>query len=109
VAATLRAVSEGKGVACRYGGEEFVVILPGLDDDEAIALAEHMRLAIESSNPQGLRVTSSFGVSSWTSTTRSRAELIAQSDKALYISKKAGRNCVTHARILDAQDFLKAS
>ncbi len=107
VASELRRVVGSSGVACRYGGEEFVAVLPGIGEEKAMEIAEAMRAAIESSQPDGLMVTASFGVASWTPTTRSRAELIAQSDKALYLAKKTGRNRVAHARDLDDIQELK--
>lgn len=110
VASELRRVVGTRGVACRYGGEEFVAVLPGVGEIEAIEIAEAMRAAVESSHPDGLKVTASFGVASWTPETRSRAELIAQSDKALYLAKRSGRNRVAHARDLDdLQDMKLAS
>jgi len=98
VAATLREHAGARGVACRYGGEEFVLILPGFTEREAMVMADQVRQAIQDSQPDGLHVTSSFGVASWSSATRSKAEMIAQADKALYKSKQDGRNRVTHAR-----------
>lgn len=85
-------------IPCRYGGEEFVVILPDCSPDSATLQAEVLRQKLQELKPEGIEVTASFGVSSWSPEIRSRAEMIAQADKALYLSKEAGRNRVTHSR-----------
>lgn len=86
--------------AARYGGEEFVIVVPGLGADEAEALAEEIRAKIQAAEPTGIEVTASFGIATWAIGMRSRTELIAQADKALYQSKALGRNRATHARTL---------
>ena len=100
VAAVLLGYATEPYTAARYGGEEFVVALPGLGPDEAEALAEGMRAKIQAAAPTGVEVTASFGVATWAVGMRSRTELIAQADKALYQSKALGRNRVTHARTM---------
>jgi diguanylate cyclase (GGDEF)-like protein/PAS domain S-box-containing protein len=97
VAQLLRDRCEQPFVPCRYGGEEFVVILPGADEVKACEIAEILRSGVESLHPEGLLVTASFGVATWYEDLRSRAEMIAQADKALYMSKHGGRNRATHA------------
>lgn len=82
---------------CRYGGEEFVVLLPGLDADAACRFAEQVRERIEGSEPDGLKVTASLGVSTLAPSITSREELVAEADRALYESKHGGRNRVSHA------------
>jgi diguanylate cyclase (GGDEF)-like protein len=83
----------------RYGGEEFVIILPGCDRDSAVAFAERVRLCIGNENldiPEGIiPLTISLGVA-----TRSREKrydidsLIQAADQALYRAKENGRNRV---------------
>ncbi|MFO0782789.1 MAG: diguanylate cyclase [Phycisphaerales bacterium] len=87
-------------VACRYGGEEFGVILPNIPAHEAMDVADRYRRALEShvwSGVEGLRVTVSLGVAdiaSLSAETRSPEELLAEADAALYRAKSAGRNRV---------------
>jgi diguanylate cyclase (GGDEF)-like protein len=89
---------------CRYGGEEFVVILPHTDQERAIHAAERLRAAIEA-YPWPLRsVTASVGVSTIQADLTPMQEAIDQADRALYASKQGGRNRVTHACTLTGMD-----
>jgi len=86
-------------VACRYGGEELIVLLPDCDLESAMAKAELLRGRIEGlSDLHDVRVTASFGVASMPETTKQPADLVACADAALYQSKQTGRNRVTAAR-----------
>jgi diguanylate cyclase (GGDEF)-like protein/PAS domain S-box-containing protein len=96
VAATLQSSARQTDYVARYGGEEFVLILPETDQTGAIEAAERVRHAIEMENWGRRGITVSIGVSSRRADTLSPALLIAEADKALYISKGFGRNCVTH-------------
>ncbi len=83
----------------RYGGEEFLLVLPGCDERAAETQAERMRFEIESKpipTPAGeIRVTSSFGVTAAPGgETFSPDEAIKAADEALYAAKERGRNCV---------------
>ena len=85
----------------RYGGEEFAVILPELDDEHSMMLAENMRLRIESlaiphAQADGTdRVTVSIGVSTHTgSELADIGLLLGAADRALYTAKRSGRNRV---------------
>jgi len=87
--------------AGRYGGEEFVIVLPGCSLADALKRAEDFRRAIVE-NPMltdsgPVTVTCSFGVAE-DSGTASAEELIHKADEALYCAKKAGRNCVSAGR-----------
>lgn len=95
--------------AARYGGEEFVVVVPGMAPEKAALLAEKIRMEIQDSCPTGVEVTASLGMASWFPGMRSRAELIAQADKALYQSKSSGRNRVTHASSLWVDEIADAA
>ncbi len=88
-------------VLARYGGEEFVVILPETNTEEALAVGEKLRAAIEQTvfrdSREEYRVTASFGQASGkpaTEDTFSKDNLISQADQALYEAKEKGRNRV---------------
>lgn len=87
----------GKGRLYRYGGDEFVVLLPNFLTAEAAATAERIRAAIDESNPGGeIKVTASIGVTSSDQPQLGTAEeLIKAADEAMYVSKNAGKNRVT--------------
>ncbi|HEX5804493.1 MAG TPA: diguanylate cyclase [Azospira sp.] len=81
---------------CRYGGEEFVLILPATTPETAVLVAERLRKLVESSNVDGLSVTISLGVACTTSPGLIAPEaLIEAADSALYRSKHGGRNRTT--------------
>jgi diguanylate cyclase (GGDEF)-like protein len=96
VAKVLKAQSRETDLPCRYGGEEFGVILPTTDAASARIVAERIRLAIEESatvcDGKSLKVTCSIGMSQFESGD-DVGRLIRRADEALYASKKAGRNC----------------
>jgi diguanylate cyclase len=96
VAKVLIAQSREMDVPCRYGGEEFGVILPATDAVNACRVAERIRAAIEASSTvcdgKTLKVTCSLGVASFMSED-DPAALIRRADDSLYVSKKGGRNC----------------
>ena len=85
-------------VACRYGGEEFVILTPGLDRKSASGLAERLRRAIASlelqSEGKTVKLTCSFGVAEVDVSIQSSADLVRRADKALYEAKRGGRNRV---------------
>jgi diguanylate cyclase (GGDEF)-like protein len=96
VARAIMASLRTTDVACRYGGEELLVLLPDCSLDHAAQRAERLRLQIESlSNvANGQSVTASFGVACTPDTTALPAELVAVADAALYQAKRLGRNRV---------------
>lgn len=90
-------------VASRYGGEEFTVLLPDTQKDEAVLVAERIRSTIDEHdfvyNNQHLHVTISVGVSVFdaeTNLVKSPNEIVNQADQGLYMSKTNGRNKVTY-------------
>ncbi|HVC41372.1 MAG TPA: diguanylate cyclase [Candidatus Saccharimonadales bacterium] len=86
--------------AYRYGGEEFCVLLRETDAQEAVVVAERLRIEIANrfaGNRGAPTVTASLGVASIPSDAIDAKTLIAAADKALYAAKAAGRNCVVGA------------
>ena len=94
VADVLKTCTRDTDLVGRYGGEEFVVILPKLYLDKAAQIAERIRQTIEKKSCSGVKVTVSLGVSSLELNTNKPDELINQADKALYAAKNSGRNRV---------------
>jgi diguanylate cyclase (GGDEF)-like protein len=89
-----------KAIICRYGGEEFCVLLLGTGLDKAIEVAQEVRATIESYATMGIEtmtpmmVTASLGVSAIEQRATSPEMLVDQADKALYQAKEQGRNRV---------------
>ena len=94
VARILSSESRSETLVARYGGEEFAMILPNCGNEDANAVAERVRLAVEL-EPWELRpVTVSVGTSTKRDGTQDRADLIARADAAMYQAKISGRNQV---------------
>ncbi len=80
---------------CRYGGEEFCIILPGTNTLGALESAERLRKKIENTPVSNLRITISVGVASVPDIPSKKPnDLLNAADKALYEAKNQGRNCV---------------
>jgi len=100
VARVLKAALRPTDVLCRYGGEEFCILLPGVDALRAAVVAERIRFRVEAQagpgirSIPGLRVTASFGLSSIEFGAPILRTLIEEADQALYAAKQAGRNKV---------------
>jgi diguanylate cyclase (GGDEF)-like protein len=95
-AEVLRETLRESDVAGRWGGEEFLLLLPGADEEGAAQLAERVRVGlVERSIPgaPGLRVTASFGVAEHASGSDAE-QLVAAADGALYRAKGAGKDRV---------------
>ncbi len=88
----------------RYGGEEFAIILDNCDAAAAQLAAERFRAAILAEVWPHRNITASVGCSTFTGVESARS-MIQQSDEALYYSKRAGRNRVTHYRELTADQL----
>ena len=95
IGATLCSSVRGHDVVARYGGEEFVVLLPATGADEALHVAERLRTAIADHAWPHRPVTASFGVATSGPETPDPAALVNRADRALYLSKEAGRNRTT--------------
>jgi diguanylate cyclase (GGDEF)-like protein/PAS domain S-box-containing protein len=90
-------------IIARFGGEEFVVILPDTTGPAALHLAERLRMAIHAHPWEGVKLTISLGAATLTFPTLSseaepddRTRLFSEADQALYYSKSIGRNQATH-------------
>jgi diguanylate cyclase (GGDEF)-like protein len=86
-------------ILARYGGEEFVLLLPHTPLDGVLSLAERLRYLIEGSHyrtPQGeAQLTVSIGVAAYDASMREAGDLLEVADRALYRSKREGRNRVS--------------
>ena len=89
-----RSVGGLGGTVGRWGGEEFLIVLPGVSRTDALVLAETLCREVERSPLAGLNVTASFGVAALRDDTDSPASLFARADARLYEAKGAGRNTV---------------
>jgi len=92
-------------IACRYGGEEFTVVLLEADAASALQRAEAIRTAVAEMSVvhqgrQLAHVTVSIGVAVYPRDGRDRDELLRKGDAAMYAAKKAGRNRVMSAEAL---------
>ncbi|QSB12082.1 GGDEF domain-containing protein [Lysinibacillus sp. FSL K6-0075] len=87
------------GLCFRYGGEEFMVILPSMNIDAAVQLAENLRIkqALQET-VCGRPVTMSAGITAFTPNVQSPNQLIEIADHALYKAKQSGRNCLCVVR-----------
>ncbi len=90
----LKGFQSGKVRVGRYGGEEFLVALPGVSLEEATEVAEQIRVEIESQEWELRTVTSSFGVSCKKVLIPDLTSLISKADERLYEAKELGRNRV---------------
>lgn len=90
--------SRASDIVCRYGGEEFLLVLPGMTEGGAVERAEQLRRAMASTpvshDGSQFTVTASFGVAAFPFHGRTTDELIAAADGALYSAKAEGRNRV---------------
>ncbi len=99
LAARLRSRVREEDIVARFGGEEFLVILPDTDAEGAATAAEDLRASVAAQPfPVGrfaLRLTVSIGWATWRGETLER--LVARADRGLYAAKEAGRDCVRPA------------
>lgn len=102
IAEVLRTGVREIDVAARYGGEEFAIILPEASSEEALAIGERVRFAVEHTLPVRLarkihRLTVSVGVACYPENASTKQKLVEAADGALYLAKRAGRNRVVVA------------
>lgn len=99
----VRSSVRGADLACRYGGEEFVVVMPDTSMETAAAVAERLRMSIEDTpfrlkqSGQEISVTASLGLATTSQFTDTPELLLKCADKALYEAKNSGRNRVVAA------------
>ncbi len=103
VAEAMTSLVPSSDLVCRYGGEEFLAVLPGADAAAAAAAADRLRSRIDSPGFARIRISASFGVSTIVDGAETFADLINQADAALYASKQRGRNRVTRYDDLDPE------
>lgn len=84
-------------LVARYGGEEFVMLLAATDRASSVEIANRLRCQVERHAWPLRPLTASFGAATSTPQTGSAFQLVDEADRALYLSKGRGRNCVTHA------------
>lgn len=86
-------------ISCRYGGEEFLLVLPATNVEGAKIFAEKLRLLIQNEvfgvEQKEIKFTISVGIAAYPIHGTTRDEIINRADDALYRSKRRGRNCVT--------------
>lgn len=107
VAETLNASARQSDVVCRNGGEEFLMLLPMTDIEEARRIAERIRAEIAAASLADVgTITLSVGVAAWQDESVPLEQSLKQADAALYQAKNDGRNCV---RVAETQTPLSGS
>ena len=105
-AAQMTKLCRASDLACRYGGEEFALVMPGMTAAKAGERAELLRAAIEAMSvkhgDEVIAVTASFGVASFPECGKTTFELVSAADGALYSAKRGGRNQVRGAVVTDS-------
>jgi diguanylate cyclase (GGDEF)-like protein len=97
VAAAIRGELRSFELAYRIGGEEFLIVLPGVDLEHGAGVAERLRVRIAALRPDGLEVSASLGVSAGAGDEVAYGPLFDAADRALYAAKHNGRDRVETA------------
>ncbi len=97
IAGLIRRFIRDTDFPCRYGGEEFVLVLPNTSTKEVVIIAERIRKSVEKStfilnNKEELNITISIGIATYPADAKEKQELVDKADKALYFAKESGRN-----------------
>ncbi|HST54062.1 MAG TPA: diguanylate cyclase [Pyrinomonadaceae bacterium] len=109
VANVIQSGTRGIDTGARIGGDEFAVILPETGLTRGLEVAERLRVAIAALDLEGVgRITSSLGVAELPACARTGEELRAAADAALYEAKRAGRDRVACAPVLDQSNRTEA-
>src|SRR5438270_440952 len=92
-------------LVCRYGGEEFAILLPETQTDRAMAVADKLRRVVQDFQFPGVPrpVTISLGVADFPTHSTNRDELVRAADSALYVAKVNGRNRIETAELAIAK------
>ena len=99
IAEVLKSNARSIDIAARMGGEEFNLILPGVDIEGGCIAAERIRKAIEAVELEKIgHITASLGVATYPDQSDDIQELLELTDQAMYESKRSGRNRVTIAK-----------
>ena len=105
VAQALRAAVRNQDEVVRMGGEEFLLLLPGMPRDTAAARLEQLRQRItelcQDLQVPGLEVTASIGLAQWRPGEDDLAALLRRADHAMYVAKRSGRNRVFDGETVD--------
>lgn len=101
-------------VVCRYGGEEFAIVLPETTKRAAIRIAERVRAAIADTplriKTEEIKITASLGVNTFQPLDcRSREAFVEETDQWLYKAKHSGRNCVAAPDSPESEDFCRVT
>ncbi len=99
LAKILKAVSRESDTVVRYGGEEFIIILPNTMEEETVHLANRIRNAVQENvfhlnDSEKVKITLSGGIASYPKNARNAKNLLNAADTALYAAKAAGKNVV---------------
>lgn len=101
LAKNMKEVVSEQDICCRFGGEEFMILLPEKTIHDAYKIAERLRQTLEKTDsPCGRPITISAGVAAFPEIATNSADLIEVVDKALYEGKKIGRNRIIIAKHL---------
>ena len=92
--ALLNEMTRSEDVVCRYGGEEFAILMPGLTITRAEQAAESIRIRLSELEFPNFAITASLGVSAFGLGADSPQDMLDQADKCLYVAKRNGRNQV---------------
>ncbi len=101
--------SRGSDTVCRYGGEEFCILLPETDENAAAVWAERARIRLSAlrcpAGPKQLRLTGSLGIAERRDDTQTAEELVDLADQSLLWAKRAGRDrVIRYASLVDAAE-----
>jgi diguanylate cyclase len=111
IAKTLKQLTKGQDLVARFGGEEFILVLPHTSCRDAYMLANKLREKLQSTSltirdkNEKLTVTASFGISVYRFG-EPAADFLARADRALYVAKQTGRNRVIGEIELAASDVV---
>ncbi len=115
LAKILRSISRETDIVVRYGGEEFIIILPSTSEKEAITLAERIKTSVEKNsfivrNSEVVNITLSGGIASYPKNASDARSLLKAADNALYAAKAAGKNRILYFKgKIDEKNIQKAS